>query len=140
MGQLRCESIQQKLEKIVPKYIARFIIWYKTPEDKRCPLEELMPYEPNFQRKSLEDCMEWLQREDAQEGMQVYLKHMKKFNLMKIYDAMYEKALQGDVNAAKWIESFSHSDFFDESMDDIEDFMKEVNIPALKGGGKNGTK
>lgn len=140
MGQLRCESIQQKLEKIVPKYIARFIIWYKTPEDKRCPFEELMKYEAVMKGKTLDDCLEWLQRGDAQEAMQMYLKHMKKYNLMKIYDAMFEKALQGDVNAAKWIESFSHSDFFDESTDDIEDFLKEVNIPALKGGGTNGTK
>jgi glutamyl-tRNA reductase len=140
MGQLRCESIQQKLEKIVPKYIARFIIWYKTPENKRCAFEDLMKYEAVMKGKTLDDCMEWLQREDAQEAMQMYLKHMKKYNLMKIYDAMFEKALQGDVNAAKWIESFSHSDFFDESTDDIEDFLKEVNIPALKGGGTNGTK
>lgn len=134
MGQPRCESIQQKLEKIVPKYIARFIIWYRTPENKRCDFKDLMPYEPNFQNKnSPDDCMEWLQREDAQEAMQVYLKHMNKFNLMKIYDAMFDKALNGDVNAAKWIESFSNSKFFDESTDDIEDFMKEINIPALKG-------
>ncbi|WP_455714116.1 hypothetical protein [Anaerosporobacter sp.] len=134
MGQLRCESIQQKLEKIVPKYIARFIIWYKTSEDNRCDFKDLMPYEPNFVNKtSPEECMDWLTREDSQEALQVYMKHMKKFNLMKLYDAMYEKALGGDVNAAKWIENFSNSSFFDESQDDIEDFMKDVNIPALKG-------
>ncbi len=139
MGVLKTESLLQKLEKIVPKYIARFILWYYTPEEKRCPFEEFMPYEPNV--KSLELSMEWLTREDAQDAMQVYHKHMKKYNLMQIYDSMLEKAMKGDVNAAKWVETFSNSDFFDESTDEMEDFMKTVNISALKkGGGKNGSK
>lgn len=135
MGELRCESLTQKLDKIVPKYISRFILWYYTPEDKRCPFEEFMPYEPNVQNKTLDECMQWLTREDSQEAMQVYHKHMKKFNLMKLYDAMFDKALTGDVNAAKWIESFSNSSFFDESTDEIDGFLSEVNIPALKSKG-----
>ncbi|MDF2844055.1 MAG: hypothetical protein K0R00_2481 [Herbinix sp.] len=134
MAQARTESILQKLKAIVPEYIARFIIWYYSEEDKRCDFKDFMPYEPMVKGKSLDDCLEWLTREDAQEAMQTYHKHMKKFRLMQIYDAMFEKAVQGDTNAAKWVEAFSNSSFFDESTDEIDDFMKKVNIPALKGG------
>lgn len=141
MGQLRCESLFQKLEKIVPHYIARFIIWYYTPEDKRVPFDNFMTYEPNVKNKTLEECMDWFTREDTQEALLVYHKQMKRLNLLKLYDAMLDKALQGDTNAAKWVENFSNSSFFDDSTDEIDDFMKNVNIPALKkGGGKNGAK
>lgn len=140
MGQLRTESILQKLKALVPEYIARFIIWYYTPEDKRCDFKDFMPYEPMLKGKTLDDCIDWLTREDSQEAMQVYHKHMKKLRQIQIYDAMYEKALQGDVNAAKYIsDQYSNSDFFSEKTDEIEDFMKKINIPSLKGG-KNGSK
>ena len=45
---------------------------------------------------------------------------------------MYDKALQGDVNAAKWVESFAKSDFFDDSTDEIDDFLKDINIHTTK--------
>ena len=140
MAELRCESIHQKLYKIVPKYIAKFIVWYYTPEDKRVPFDELQPYEPIMKNKTLDDCMDWFTREDTQEAILMYHKHMKKLNMIRLYETMYDKALQGDVNAAKWVESFAKSDFFDDSTDEIDDFLKDINIPALKGGGKNGIK
>jgi hypothetical protein len=134
MGQQRTESLLQKLKAVVPEYIARFIIWYKTPEDKRCDFKDFMPYEPMLKGKTLNDCMEWLTREDTQEALRIYLKHMKNYNLMQLYDSMLEKAMGGDVNAAKWIETFSNSDFLNDKTDDIENFMKGINIPSLKGG------
>ncbi len=63
----------------------------------------------------------------------VYEKHMKKYKMLELYNSMYDKAMTGDTNAAKWVESFSNSKFFDESADEIDNFMNEVNIPALKG-------
>lgn len=136
MGQLRTESIQQKLQKIVPKYIANFILWYYTPEEKRKPFEEFMPYEPNVKGKSLEDCEEWLTREDSIQAIREYHKHMKDYNLMQLYESMLGKAIKGDVNAAKWVETFSNSDFFNDTTDEIDEFMKNVNIAGLKKGGK----
>lgn len=137
----RTESIKQKLEKIVPKYIANFIIWYYTSEDKRCPFEEFMPYEPNVKGKTLDDCLEWLTREDSIEAIKVYHKHMKDYNLIQLYESMLDKAIKGDVNAARWVETFTNSKFFEDDTDEIDEFLKNVNIPALKGtGDKNGTK
>jgi len=136
MGKTRTESINQKLQKIVPKYIANFIIWYYSPEEKRCPFEEFMPYEPNVKGKSLEDCEEWLTREDSIQAIREYHKHMKDYNLMQLYDSMLDKAIKGDVNAAKWVEQFSNSDFFNDTTDEIDEFMKNVNLKGLKKGGK----
>lgn len=132
----RTESINQKLQKIVPKYIASFIIWYYTPEDKRCPFKEFMPYEPNVKGKSLDDCKEWLTREDSIQAIREYHKHMKDYNLMQLYESMLGKAVKGDVQAAKWVEQFSNSDFFNDTTDEIDDFMKNVNLKGLKKGGK----
>ena len=137
----RTESINQKLQKIVPKYIASFIIWYYTPEDKRCPFKEFMPYEPNVKGKSLDDCKEWLTREDSIEAIKTYHKHMKDYNLMQLYESMLDKAIKGDVNAAKWVNEFSNGDFFNDETDEMDNFLKNVNIPALKGkGDKRGSK
>ena len=62
---------------------------------------------------------------------------MKIYNLSQIYFKMLNKALSGDVNAAKFIESFSNSDFFkDSEEDEINNFLSNVNIPSLKKGGK----
>ena len=57
---------------------------------------------------------------------------MKIYNLNKLYDSMLEKALDGDINAAKWVENFMKSDFFDDSVDEIDEFLSGINIPGLK--------
>lgn len=129
VGQNRCKSLTQKLNEVVPEYITKFLLWYKTPEDKRKPFEELK----DAYIKDLDICMDWLTREDTQDALLVYEKHMKKYKMLELYNSMYDKAMTGDTNAAKWVEGFTNGKFFDESSDEIDNFMNEVNIPALKG-------
>ena len=136
IGKNRCKSLRDKLNEVVPDYITKFILWYKSDESKRKPFEEIIDHNIT----DYDICIDWLTREDAQDALQVYEKHMKKFKLMELYNSMYDKAMKGDVNAAKYVESFSNSSFFDETTDEIDDFMKTVNIPALKKGGKSGSK
>lgn len=125
-------TIREKLMEVVPEYMARFIIWYKSDEDKRKPFEEIK----DSKITNLDNCMEWLTREDCQNALQIYEKHMKKFKLIELYNSMYEKAMNGDVNAAKYVASFAESSFFDDTTDEIDDFMKNVNLKGLKKGGK----
>lgn len=136
VGKNRVKTLTQKLNEVVPDYITKFILWYKSDETKRKPFEEIKDHNIT----DYDICLEWLTREDAQDALQVYEKHMKKFKLMELYNSMYDKAMTGDVNAAKFVESFSNSSFFDDTTDEIDDFMKSVNIPSLKKGGKNGSK
>lgn len=133
------KTIRQKLDEITPVYVSRFIIWYFSDEETRLPFDEFKTCDQGI--RDFDMCLEWLTREDAQKAIQVYMKHMKTYNLMQVYQKMLDKALKGDVNAAKWIESFSNSEFFDESQDEMDSFLNNVNIPALKkGGGKRGSK
>ena len=133
------KTLRQKLDEVCPVYVSRFIIWYFSDVETRLPFDKFKTCEARI--KDYDQSCEWLTREDAQLGIQIYMKHMKTYNLMQVYQKMLNKAMGGDVNAAKWIESFSNSDFFDETEDEMDSFLNDIKIPALnKGGGKNGNK
>lgn len=129
----KIETLIQKLEKVTNGAIARFIIYYYTPEERRKPWDEFKKCDTQLSKRTYEECEEWLTREDAQLALQVYHKSMKLYNMTKLYDSMLQKAMAGDVRAASWCEDFTHSEYFDESQDEIDDFLSGVNIPALKG-------
>jgi len=131
---MKNKTIIQKLEEVVPPQIARFIVYYYTPEDRRKPWDEFKTCHDLIKKRTYDECLDWLTREDSQKGMQVYQKHMKLYNLTKLYDSMLQKAMEGNVNAAKWVEDFTNSNYFDESTDDIDEFLNGVNIPGLKKG------
>ena len=135
MAEQKCKTVIQKLEDVTTPAVARFIVYYYTPEDKRKPWDEFKTCHDLIKRRTYDECLEWLTREDAQKGLQVYQKHMKLFNMTRLYDSMLEKALAGDTRAASWVESFTKSDYFDESQDEIDSFLNGVNIPGLKRGG-----
>lgn len=130
----REKTIKQKLTEIVPEYISRYIIWKFDPNPNKRTFDEWKVIDNNHML-SEEHCDDWLTRADAQQAMQLYLQHMKKYNLIKVYSSMLDKAVNGDVKSAQWIESFSRSEFFKEDEDDeIDDFLNDINIPALHGG------
>ena len=137
------KSIYHKLEECVPPYLSRYIVWYFSDKETRKTWDELCKCDVNFRDKDGKNKSErfaeenWLTRSDVQKGIQIYIQHMKTYNLSQIYFKMLDKALNGDVNAAKWIESFSNSDFFNDSEEDESDaFLSNISIPSLKKGGK----
>ena len=132
------KTIVQKLDEVTQPWVSRFIIWYFSDKNTRKPFDEFKTCNPNIKDEKV--CEEWLTREDAQKAIQIYMKHMRTYNLMQVYYKMLEKAMTGDTQASKWIVDFSNSPFFDESEDEIDSFLKGINIPALKGGGKSGDK
>ena len=48
--------------------------------------------------------------------------------LLDIYDKMYNKALDGDVRCADWVNNFYKSDFFGDDEDDLQRLLKGVEI------------
>lgn len=132
-NEAKCKTVIQKLEEVTTPAIARFIVYYYTPEDKRKSWDDFKTCHDLIKKRTYDECLDWLTREDAQKGLQVYQKHMKLFNMTKLYDSMLEKALAGDTRAASWVESFTKSDYFDESQDEIDSFLSGINIPGLKG-------
>lgn len=126
------KTLVQKMEEVTTPGIAMFIRWYYTPEDERKPWEEFKTSQGQLAGcKSYEQACSWLTREDAQKAVQVYHKHMKLYNMSKLYDSMMKKALDGDTKAATWVQNFVESDYFDDSTDEINDFLDGVNIPSL---------
>lgn len=121
------------MEEVTTPAIARFIVYYYTPEERRKPWNEFKTCHELIRKRTYDECLEWLTREDAQKGLQVYQKHMKTYNMTMLYDSMLKKAMDGDTRAASWVENFAKSDYFDESQDEIDDFLSGINIPALKG-------
>jgi hypothetical protein len=137
----------QKMTAVAPYYIAKYVDWYMTPKEERCSWDELCRCDENYRvrtktdgvvavtetNKTEEFCRtNWLTRPDTQKAIQIYLRGMKNYNIMLIHNKMMEKALAGDVNAAKYIDQFYNSAFFDDKDDEIDDFLSSVNIPALK--------
>lgn len=127
------------LQEYVPYYLARYVEWYMSPENKRCSWEDLCKCDwayklsdgsgyktPEFAEQN------WLPRTDVQNAMQAYLKYFKKQNLTKLYQSMLDKAMSGDVRAADWVVKFSESEFFNESDDEVNSFLDGINIKGLE--------
>ena len=132
--------VLQKMQEICPYHIAKYVQWYLSDKKKRCKWDELCQCDMQFKskdgtNKTEEFCENnWLIRDDAQKAIKIYMKNMRTLNTMQIYQKMMNKALNGDVNAAKYVENFHNSDFFEDSEDELDVLLSGINIPALKGG------
>lgn len=109
-----------------------FVKWYVDSKDKS---------KESFDKEVRKSCNceyeyamnNWLIEEEIQNAIKEYLKQQRQIKMLEMYDAMYEKALSGDVKSAEWCEKFFKSDFFEDSSDEIDDYLEGIDIPALKG-------
>lgn len=113
MAKLKDKTLMQKLQEVMPPYLAMYLCWYYSDPNTRVSWEDLCRYDVNFkqqgenagQNKTEEFCEQnWLIRDDVQKGMIIYMQHMKRYNFMKRYQEMNKKALSGDVNSAKYVD------------------------------------
>lgn len=70
----------------------------------------------------------YLERADVQRALIEITKLNKDFNLVKIYNKMLEKSLDGDVNSANWIVKFSESDFFNTKKDAVTELINGLTL------------
>lgn len=75
---------------------------------------------------------EWLTTTDGIDAQIIYDRHMINYNLSKLYNTMLDKALNGDVRSAQWIESFAKSDYFKDDTNEIDDFLSGISIKGLE--------
>lgn len=140
MAKNKDKTLLQKMQEICPYHIAKYVQWYLSDQKKRCKWDELCQCDMQFKskdgtNKTEEFCENnWLIRDDVQKAIKIYMKNMRTLNTMQIYQKMMNKALNGDVNAAKYVENFHNSDFFEDSEDELDVLLSGINIPALKGG------
>lgn len=137
---MKDKTLLQKLQEVVPPYLASYICWYYADPDKRISWDDLCKQDQNFRVQGEEGGYKteefaeqnWLIREDVQRGMIIYMNHMKTYNQMKIYQSMLKKALAGDVNACKYIDDFNGK--LDkmmtskETQSEIDELLKGVHI------------
>ena len=143
MAKLKDKTLTQKLCEVMPPYLAMYLQWYYSDPNTRCSWEELCNYDANFKQqgehagenKTEQLCEQnWLIRDDVQKAMIVYLQYMKRYNFMKRYQEMNKKALQGDVNSAKYVDEMDkmldkmNVDTSTES--EIDKLLEGVNINA----------
>ena len=130
----------QALTEVVPNYLASYICWYYSDPNKRISWEDLCKSDANFRSRTGENKSEqfceqnWLIRDDVQKGMIIYMQHMKRYNFMKRYQEMNKKALNGDVNAAKYVDDMDKQldkmSVDKDTENEIDKLLMGVNINA----------
>lgn len=118
-------NLFDNLCKVTNEDNARFLIWYNENSDEDKWKELKLPLSRDVYKA-------WLTSSEGIDAQRVYDKHMKNYKLSLLYNNMMDKAINGDTNAAKWVESFVKSDYFKDSSDEIDDFLSNVNIAGLE--------
>ena len=141
MAKMKDKTLLQKLQEVMPNYLASYLCWYYSDPNTRISWDDLCKQDINFKQQGenagqnkTEEFAEqnWLIREDVQKGMIIYMNHMKTYNQMKVYQSMLKKALSGDVNSAKYVDDFNSK--LDKMLEnkveqnEIDELMKGVNI------------
>ena len=104
-------------------YLKHFVVWYingaKREEYKKWGT---LSDDYDFAMKN------YLTRADVQRCIVDYYKRNRDMNLVKVYNVMLQKALEGDVQSANWISQFSKSDFFNTSSNELEKFIGGLSL------------
>lgn len=112
-----------------------FVRWYvDTPPTNRTEENWNKNVKATTGGTTYSGAMEWLLREDVQKAIKNYLKSQRTIKMLEMYDTMYNKALKGDVNSAKWCETFFKSEFFEDSTDEIDQYLTGIELPSLQKG------
>lgn len=116
----------QKLNELVPEQKAYFIRWYLDDDNK----EKFDDYSKKYlQGKTLDFCMGWLMEEQVQKGIKFWMGLIEQQNMIKLYQSMYKKALDGSTDAANWIIKFKDSGYFADKESELSLLLKGVDIP-----------
>ena len=118
-------SLLDKLCAATDKEHALFLIWHNNKQEDKKFKDLELPLSKDIYE-------EWLTSSEGIDCQMIFDKHMKNYQLSLLYNSMLDKALKGDVNAARWVESFAKSDYFKESEDEIDAFLSGVSIPGLE--------
>lgn len=108
------------------KKLRAFVRWFCDGQEK----EKFESISKNYLNNiSLDKALElYLEKKDVQDAILYVTKFQKDLNLVKIYNAMMKKALEGDVNSANWITKFSESDFFGNSEDKFKELKSKLKL------------
>ena len=119
----RNKSLIKQLSEVCPDKKAYWILWkYGLYEGT---FEEISKkFLGGIDEKFTE---QYIYQEDVQQAIKRLLKIMHNEKMIKLYETYYEKALEGDVNSAKFLMDFS-KDFFKDSKDEVLEILNRVDV------------
>lgn len=103
----------------------KFVIWYCTPQDKRDDFKTFS--QKHLQGESWEVVESWLLEPEISSTIRYYMKLQHTVKLKNIYDKMYEQALAGDVQSAKFLMDFS-KEFFIDDEDELHKLLSGIEV------------
>ncbi|ABR33539.1 hypothetical protein [Clostridium beijerinckii] len=120
-------NLNKNLESMLSNSKLRhFVRWFTDGQDES-KWEQLS--KNYFNNISLDKAKElYLEKKDVQDAILYVTKFQKDLNLVKIYNSMMKKAIEGDTNAATWIIKFSESDFFDNKEDKLKKLTSRLKL------------
>ena len=129
MGNNNKKTLLQTLDEMTSsRRYSMFVVWYCTDEKERETWEEFTS-KNNYNNIPWEYVKEnWLLDEDIQRAIKYYMRLQHSNKMKNIYDKMYEQALAGDVQSAKYIIDFSKDFFATEKEDELEKLLGGVDI------------
>ena len=105
-----------------------FVVWYCTPEDKRETWEEFVG-KNNYKNMDYKYAEEnYLLDENIQKGIKYYMKLQHAEKMKNIYDKMYQQALAGDVQSAKYLMDFSKDFFASDKTSELSDLLSGIDL------------
>ncbi len=128
-------TTMQRLDNITgSRRYSAFVCWYCTPQDKRDSWEKIselttfnnVPWD--YVEKN------WILDENIQAGIKYYMKLQHHEKMKNIYDKMYEQALNGDVQSAKYLMDFSKDFFADDNRDELNDLLGSIDLDGDEDG------
>ncbi|EHK2345809.1 hypothetical protein KCK39_001759 [Clostridium perfringens] len=118
---IKQNNLNKEIEDILDnKKLRHFVRWYCDGADKK-KYEKIKSYLNDVDMNFALDT--YLEREDVKKAISLTVKSQAELNLVKVYQAMLKKALEGDVNSANWLVKFSESKFFKDKKSIIDDLV-----------------
>lgn len=120
------KDIYKEVEEVLEnKKMIKFVRWY---EEGANP-EEWDKVKQHVNNVTMEFALDtYLNRVDVQRAIKMIIEYKKDFNLIRIYQQMVKKALDGSVESANWVVKFSESSFFKSKKSEIDNILDGLDL------------
>ncbi|WP_026893784.1 hypothetical protein [Clostridiisalibacter paucivorans] len=115
-----------ELKKSVKERKAYFVKWYCSPKEDREPFEELS--KKFLHNINYETAEQWVLEPKVAKAIKYYMRLLHLPKMKNIYDKMYEQALSGDVQSAKFLADFSKEFLADDKEDELSKILDGIDI------------
>ena len=118
-------DLNKDIEDMLDNKKLRFFVRWYCDGAKQEEWDKIKSYIPIPMEEAL---VKYLERDDIKQAIAYVTKSQKDINLIKVYNAMLKKALEGDVNSANWLVKFSESSFFNSKKSEIDSIIEGLSL------------